>query len=131
MATILVAGSDWNNVNAVRAVAEGEGHTVITAQDGQTAYESAITDFPDLVVLEAAMPIFNGLETCEKIRTDPRVPPTMPIILISDNVTDPRALETAGFSEHITTSEVTLRMRDLLVDHLGYKAVVEKKKEDS
>lgn len=101
----------------------GEGHRTLLASDGNEAYEVTLAQGPDLVFLEKSMPVFDGFETCEMIRNDPGIAPELPLILVTGDKVDAKRVERAGISEVVAESELTLRIRDLLVEHLGPKAV--------
>ena len=122
MAKILLAGEDLAILDTMQAAIEGEGHEVLTAATGLDAYETTLSDEPDLVFLEMAMPVFNGFETCEMIRQDPDVPATLPIILLTNEDQDVRKLVNVGVSEQFSKVHLTVELRDLLVKHLEDKA---------
>lgn len=54
----------------VRSLLEKAGHVVVgEASDGQEAIRLARTLFPDIAVLDVAMPRLNGLDTAREIRS--------------------------------------------------------------
>jgi len=59
-----------------------EGYEVITAADGEQALEKAISEKPDLIILDIMMPKMDGYETCEKIK---KLPETkhIPVLLLT------------------------------------------------
>jgi CheY-like chemotaxis protein len=58
------------------------GHEVVAVQNGQEAYEKALDQKFDLVILDHMMPIMDGLETCQKFKENP-VTRQMPIIFMT------------------------------------------------
>jgi DNA-binding response OmpR family regulator len=48
---------------------EGEGHTVRTAGDGNTAVDMARSFAPDVIVLDLTLPGKDGLEVCREVRS--------------------------------------------------------------
>ena len=48
-----------------------EGFVVHTAEDGKSGISMAIEVKPHLILLDIMMPGINGIEACEKIRSDP------------------------------------------------------------
>jgi CheY-like chemotaxis protein len=52
------------------------------AENGQEAIELALKHRPDLIVLDFAMPILNGLETARKLK---EIMPDVPIILFTQH----------------------------------------------
>jgi DNA-binding response OmpR family regulator len=55
------------------------GMQVLVANDGATGVQLARTESPDIVLLDLMMPIMDGLEVCQAIRSFSRVP----IIVVS------------------------------------------------
>ena len=56
------------------------GHKVITASDGQEAVNLALSNMPDLILMDVAMPGMDGLEAMAQIKTRA---PHMPIVIAS------------------------------------------------
>lgn len=68
-ATILIAEDNEALCKYLKQVLDKE-YTVITAPDGQTAYETALTELPDLIITDIVMPGMTGIELCDKIKTN-------------------------------------------------------------
>lgn len=122
MATVLLAGDDLSVIDGLAATITGEGHHVLTAATGLEACEMTLSEQPDLVMLEASLPIFDGFETCEMLRGDPEVSPTLPIILLLSEDVDIHRVERSGATAQVSTMIASLELRDLLVAHLGDEA---------
>lgn len=122
MATVLIAGEDWTSMDNMAATIGSEGHRVLTAATGLDAYEMTLAEQPDLVMLEVSMPVFDGFETCEMLRGDPEIPPTLPIVFMLSEDVDTRRLEQVGATDQVSKSIVSVELRDLLVKLLGDKA---------
>lgn len=58
------------------------GHEVTTVENGQEAYDKALAQKFDLVILDYMMPIMDGLETCEKFKKNPELK-NIPIIFMT------------------------------------------------
>jgi len=71
MAKVLVADDSAVLLKIARLVFEKAGHAVETAADGQIALERARIFRPDLIVLDAEMPVLSGLEACRALKADP------------------------------------------------------------
>jgi len=49
---------------------EGKGFTVIKASNGKEGLESALSNHPDLILLDIVMPVMDGMTMLEKLRLD-------------------------------------------------------------
>ncbi|MFN7107258.1 MAG: response regulator transcription factor [Brevundimonas sp.] len=58
------------------------GHQVSTAEDGGSALFQAREMSPDLVILDAMMPILDGFEVLRRLRADPDTA-TIPVIMLT------------------------------------------------
>lgn len=77
---------------------------VIEAEDGASGLEMFQTNVPDIVVVDWAMPIFNGLELTRMLRnTDSSINPYVPIIMITGHSDKKRVVEArdAGITEFV------------------------------
>jgi two-component system, chemotaxis family, protein-glutamate methylesterase/glutaminase len=74
------------------------------AENGREAIEEAVRLHPDLIVLDFAMPVMNGLDAARRLR---QIMPTVPLIMYSamtDNVSEP-LVKAIGISELISKSD--------------------------
>ena len=58
------------------------GYSVFTAEDGVQGLNLAKKNKPDLVISDVSMPHMNGLEFCERLRSDSELK-SVPILLVS------------------------------------------------
>ena len=77
---ILIVEDEPNMVSGLRDNFEYEGYQVITASDGVAGLERAISDSPDLVLLDVMMPRMSGLDVCKQIKARR---PSTPIIMLT------------------------------------------------
>jgi DNA-binding response OmpR family regulator len=77
VAKILVVDDEPNIREVVSLYLRRDGHSVITAADGEEAIRHYRQSQPDLVVLDLMLPKVSGLEVCRRIQADERVPVVM------------------------------------------------------
>jgi len=65
---ILVADDESHILHVVSLKLTNAGYTVVTAGDGQEAFEIASAERPDLLITDYHMPQLSGLELCQKLR---------------------------------------------------------------
>lgn len=66
----------------VRASLLSGDYEIVEARDGDEAIESALSERPDLVLLDMMMPGRTGLEVLEQLRADPELGQT-PVIMLT------------------------------------------------
>lgn len=72
--TILVVDDEKMIINLLKHNLEKEGYNVIEAQDGLEAIDVAISQKPDLILLDIMIPKLDGLTVCKKIKNLMNVP---------------------------------------------------------
>jgi DNA-binding response OmpR family regulator len=82
--TILVVDDDKKITNLIAIYLKNEGYQVITAYDGEEALDRALTNQPDLVILDLMLPKLNGIEVCEILREKSDIP----IIMLTARTTE-------------------------------------------
>jgi len=80
MAKILIVEDEPNMVAGLRDNFEFEGYQVLTAPDGVSGLERALSESPDLVILDVMMPRMSGLDVCKQLKAKK---PSMPIIMLT------------------------------------------------
>ena len=65
---ILVVDDEKSIVDIISYNLKKEGYEVITAFDGQQGLRVALTENPDLVLLDIMMPKLDGYEVCKRLR---------------------------------------------------------------
>ena len=74
---ILVVDVERLLVKGIKFNLENEGYTVDARYDGEAAVEAARTGEYDLIILDLMMPIKDGLQACQEIRSFSTVPVIM------------------------------------------------------
>lgn len=67
---ILVADDDEDILKFIEVNLRAQGHSVVTATDGETALALALEHRPALVLLDIIIPGLDGYEICRKLRSD-------------------------------------------------------------
>ena len=78
--TVLVADDNEVAQRLCRRVLEKAGHKVLTASDGQEAVTLALANSPDMILMDVAMPVMDGLEAMRQIKAQR---PGMAIVIAS------------------------------------------------
>ena len=77
---ILIVEDEPAMVAGLRDNFEFEGYEVISAEDGVSGLERALSDNPDLIVLDVMMPRMSGLDVCKQLKARK---PSVPIIMLT------------------------------------------------
>ncbi len=77
---ILIVEDEPAMVAGLRDNFEYEGYDVISAEDGVSGLERALSDNPDLIVLDVMMPRMSGLDVCKQLKAKR---PSIPIIMLT------------------------------------------------
>jgi CheY-like chemotaxis protein len=67
---ILVADDESHILHVVSLKLKNAGFRVVTARDGQEAFEMAGQEMPDLIITDYHMPQMSGIEMCRKLKQD-------------------------------------------------------------
>ena len=116
---ILVVDDEEPIRTLITDLLEDKGYHVLTAADGEAALIAAITDHPDLILLDIRMPKMDGMQTCAKLRANP-VTADIPVIFLTafnssewlDQAIDVGANDFLGKPIH--TVEMLVRVRAML-----------------
>jgi len=79
---ILVVDDDPVTVRLITYFLEKEGFIAITAESGESGFEQAIKEKPDLVILDVMMPGMNGFQLFERLQALPAMR-SLPVIFLS------------------------------------------------
>ncbi|MBB3033605.1 response regulator transcription factor [Alteriqipengyuania lutimaris] len=103
MADILIADDDPILVEILKFRLEGAGHSVVVAQDGGLALETARESRPDLIVLDSMMPIMSGPAVLAALKGDPELK-HIPVVMLTarDGEADIVAGLKSGAAEYLT-----------------------------
>ncbi len=85
MKKILVIDDLPENVFLLQDRLENEGYEVITAYEGKSGINKAISEEPDLILLDIMMPDITGLDVCKKLVSNDETS-HIPIILVTAKI---------------------------------------------
>ncbi len=114
---ILVVDDDKNTRLYFRAVLEGAGYTVTTAEDGEAALDAMAGEHVDLVLLDLMMPRMDGYEFTRRLRESHA---DLPVLMVSAKQlpADKHRGFAVGTDDYITKpvddEEMLLRIKALL-----------------
>ncbi|KPL16505.1 MAG: chemotaxis protein CheY, partial [Bacteroides sp. SM23_62] len=80
MKKILIVEDEKDMVTGLKFNLEARDYTVITAYDGDAGYQKALSEKPDLVILDLMLPKRNGYEVCKLLKEEV---PDLPIIMLT------------------------------------------------
>lgn len=83
---VLVADDDEDILSLVAFRLEKAGYRVLTAADGEQAFELALSERPDLAILDVMMPKLTGIEVTQRIRASDATVSDIPIVLLTARV---------------------------------------------
>lgn len=70
----LIVEDDGNIAELLRLYLEKDGFDVIIASDGGNGVRLALSENPDVILLDIMLPVLDGWQVCRKIRETSRVP---------------------------------------------------------
>ena len=68
---ILVAEDEPDVLNVMCKAVAREGYNVVTAADGEEAWQKIQSEIPDMILLDINMPVKNGFEVLKLVRENP------------------------------------------------------------
>ncbi|REL39160.1 DNA-binding response regulator [Rhodohalobacter sp. SW132] len=117
--TILVVDDEQDLLDLIEYNLKKEGFRVLKAENGLEALNTAREQNPDLLLLDIMMPKMDGLEVCEKMRSDAELR-HIPIIFLTargDEKTEVEGLD-LGADDYVTkpisTTKLISRIRAVL-----------------
>lgn len=93
---ILIVEDEAVAMNALCDKFSREGFKVIKSKNGKEGVKKAISEQPDLILMDIIMPVMDGLTALAKIRANKRCK-NIPVIMLT-NLSDSESVEKAGKS---------------------------------
>ncbi|EMV4725676.1 response regulator transcription factor, partial [Listeria monocytogenes] len=133
MVKILVVDDEASIVTLLQFNIEKAGFEVVTAEDGRTGYELALSEKPDLIVLDLMLPEMDGIEVTKKLRQDKVNVPILMLTAKDEELDKIIGLE-LGADDYMTKPfsprEVVARIKAILRRTEGKAEIIEELTED-
>ncbi|MBI4851030.1 MAG: sigma-54-dependent Fis family transcriptional regulator [Acidobacteria bacterium] len=100
---LMIVDDEKNIREMVKLLFEAEGYQVIEAEDGQEALRLYEISHPNVILMDVAMPVMDGLTACEKIRQS-ALGKNIPILMVT-SMSDIKSIEkgfAAGATDYVT-----------------------------
>lgn len=116
---ILIVDDDIDNLKLIALMLQRAGYEVVKANAGNQALAKAVSDHPDLIILDVMMPDMNGYEVCRRLRSNSNTQ-RIPIIMFTAKtlIDDKVAGFEAGADDYLTKpthpAELTSRVKAIL-----------------
>jgi two-component system cell cycle response regulator DivK len=93
---------------------------MIEAGDGRAGVEKAISDCPDLILMDIQMPVLDGYDATREIKADPTLKP-IPIIAVSSFAMkgDEEKARAAGCDHYVTKPYSPVQLLRIIRGFLG------------
>jgi circadian clock protein KaiC len=79
---ILIVDDDPRMVELIKASFRDERYTLADCGDGEAALRLAVTEEPDLIILDLMLPKLNGFEVCQRLKAEPGTA-GIPVVMLS------------------------------------------------
>lgn len=102
MSTILIVEDNEKNMKLVRDILQHHGHRVLEADSGELGVRLALTERPDLILMDIQLPDIPGTEALARIRADATLA-RVPVLAVSASVMpdDQQRVVASGFDAFI------------------------------
>lgn len=102
MARVLMIEDTVHNLELMTYLLEASGHTVTAATTGASGVELAVTELPDLIIVDIQLPDATGYDVLSSLRATPETS-RLPILAVTANamVGDRDAALAAGFDGYV------------------------------
>jgi cyclic di-GMP phosphodiesterase len=116
---ILITDDEATNVRLLSEWLLSMGYDIDVAANGKVAVEKSKTYGPDLIILDIMMPVMDGYEACNLIKSEPKTA-NIPIVIVTalyDRESKLKALRCGAndfISKPFDRAELTIRVENLL-----------------
>jgi CheY-like chemotaxis protein len=82
LAKILIIEDNRDSRDILSKLLRMSGYTVVSAADGETGFEAAATQLPDLIITDINMPNMDGIQFVKRVRADRMLAET-PVLVVT------------------------------------------------
>jgi two-component system, cell cycle response regulator DivK len=102
MSSILIVEDNEKNMKLVRDILVHHGHRVIEATTGEEGVRLALSEQPDLILMDIQLPDISGVEALARIRAVPALQ-AVPVLAVSASVMpdEQQRIVSSGFDAFI------------------------------
>ena len=118
--TVLVADDNGDTRRVVRWMLEQKGYAVIEAADGRQAVAAAVSQRPDLILMDLMMPVLDGFDAVRQVREHEELR-GVPVIAMTarDAAASRDRAEGVGFDQYLSKPLDFLRLNVIIEKLLG------------
>lgn len=80
---VLMADDEPDVLGVMAKRIKAAGYEVITAVDGEEAWDKIVAEDPDIILLDLTMPKLEGFEVLKRLREKPPTKKWQPVIIVS------------------------------------------------
>ena len=125
--TILVVDDFENNCEVLNEILSEYGFKVLIARNGKESVEMTSKHMPDLIFMDLRMPIMNGYEACEILKSNAKTK-VIPIIALSATIDKEKVHRFDGYLQKPLKTDLLL---DELKKHLKYTETESEENEEN
>lgn len=109
MSKVLLVEDDINLREIYAARLSAEGHELVLAADGEEALSKAVSEKPQLILLDIMMPKISGFDVLDILRSTPETENTKVVMLSAlSQESDKERGEQLGVDKYLIKSQITL-----------------------
>ena len=97
---VLIVDDNEKNLKLARDVLRAAGIETLEAANGREAIAVAVSQLPDLVLLDLRLPDMDGMAVARELAAGPRTC-GIPLIALTALEAEPERLRAAGFTDHL------------------------------
>jgi len=120
MKRILYVEDNFQNKRLVRKILTSKGYHVLEAEDGESGVEMAISELPDLILMDINIPGIDGIEATRIIK-DTEATQNIPVVALTANAMrgDRERFLAAGCDDYLPKPISTPDLLRVIKEYLG------------